>query len=120
MSCQKHNLATLDAARIGRNSSRKRVFYLGFHSYSGGPGCCWNTSYWVKNIKKGKLWELYLSAEDSSNYRSRLYNGTYTVEELRDYFESVDFELAEDEWRDMGLGMAADVLFVDSVNLAAR
>jgi hypothetical protein len=27
---------------------RQRVFYLGYHEYSAGPGLCWHTEYWVK------------------------------------------------------------------------
>lgn len=98
------------ATRRTVKSTRKRVFYLGYHSYSGGPGCCWSAAYWVKKIGKGELWELYLSSENSTSYRSRIYDGVYSVAEIRDYFESVDFELEEDEWREIGLGLAAEIV----------
>ena len=53
---------------------------------------------------------LMRSSKHTSAYKNRQYNGTYLVQELRDYFWYVEFELTEDEWRDMGLGIAADVL----------
>ena len=48
----------------------------------------------VKKIQKGTLWELYCSQEESLSYRE--YCGTYEVDELRTYFEEVDFDLEED------------------------
>ncbi|MDD9960184.1 MAG: hypothetical protein OXU66_14790 [Gammaproteobacteria bacterium] len=86
---------------------RKRVFDLGEHWYSGAPGLSWVTNYWVKKIQKGTLWELYCSQEESLSYRE--YCGTYEVDELRAYFDDVDFNLEEDRWREMGLGLAADI-----------
>lgn len=88
--------------------SRKRLFDLGRHWYSGAPGLSWVTNYWVKKIQKGTLWELYCSQEESLSYRE--YCGTYEVDELRAYFEEVDFDLEEDRWREMGLGLTADVI----------
>ena len=88
--------------------SRQRVFDLGRHWYSGAPGLSWVTNYWVKKIQKGTLWELYCSQEESLSYRE--YCGTYEVDELRTYFEEVDFDLEEDHWREMGLGRAADLV----------
>ncbi len=88
--------------------SRKRVFDLGEHWYSGAPGLSWVTNYWVKKIQKGTLWELYCSQEESLSFRE--YCGTYEVEELRAYFEQVGFNLDEDQWREMGLGCAADIV----------
>ena len=88
--------------------SRQRVFDLGEHYYSGAPGLSWVTNYWVKKIQRGTLWELYCSQEESLSYRE--YCGTFEVEELRTYFEEVDFNLDEDQWREMGLGRAADIV----------
>ena len=88
--------------------SRQRVFDLGRHWISSAPGLSWVTNYWVKKIQKGTLWELYCSQEESLSYRE--YCGTYEVDELRTYFEEVDFDLEEDHWREMGLGRAADIV----------
>jgi len=88
--------------------SRQRVFDLGEHYYSGAPGLSWVTNYWVKKIQRGTLWELYCSQEESLSYRE--YCGTFEVEELRTYFEEVEFNLDEDQWRGMGLGRAADIV----------
>ena len=78
--------------------SRQRVFDLGEHWYSGAPGLSWVTNYWVKKIQKGTLWELYCSQEESLSYRE--YCGTYEADELRAYFDDVDFDLEEDRWRE--------------------
>jgi len=92
----------------GSRRGRQRLFNLGEHRYSGAPGLSWVTNYWVKIIQKGTLWELYCSQEESLSYRE--YCGTYEVEELRTYFDEVDFDLEEDHWREMGLGRAADIV----------
>ena len=94
----------------GSKRGRQRVFNLGYHTYSGGPGCCWNANYWVKRVRRGEQWELYISSETALSYRYRLYNGTYSAMNLRDYFESVGFELEEDHWRELGLGYLAEVI----------
>ena len=88
--------------------SRKRVFDLGRHWISSAPGLSWVTNYWVKKIQKGSLWELYCSQEESLSYRE--YCGTYEVDQLRTYFDEVDFDLEEDQWREMGLGLTADIV----------
>lgn len=97
----------------GSKRGQQRVFTMGYHTYSGGPGCCWSANYWIKKINKGKAWELYLSSEEALSYRYRIYNGTYSAEQLRDYFESVDFDLDEDHWREIGLGYPAEVIVLD-------
>jgi hypothetical protein len=88
--------------------SRKRLFDLGRHWYSGAPGLSWETNYWVKKIKKGSAWELYCSLEGSLSVRE--YNGIWGVNELRNYFEEINFELSEDEWLWMGLGRGAELI----------
>ena len=93
--------------------SRQRVFDLGEHWYSGAPGLSWVTNYWVKKIQKGTLWELYCSQEESLNYRE--YCGTFEVDQLRDYFEEVEFDLEEGQWRKIGLGRKAVIYFTPDV-----
>ncbi len=102
----------------GSKRGRQRVFTMGYHTYSGGPGCCWSCNYWIKKIEKGTAWELYLSSESALSYKDRLYNGTYSAEHLRDYFESVDFELEEDHWREIGAGRTAEVVPLRSIRKA--
>lgn len=88
--------------------TRKSVFYLGEHAYASMPGCDWRTHYWAKRIEEGKRWELYCSIEDAP--RDRQYAGTFTPVELRAEFAAVGFELAEEEWQSLGLGLKAEVL----------
>ena len=97
----------------GSKRGRQRVFTMGYHTYSGGPGCCWSANYWIKKINQGKAWEVYLSSESALSYKYRHYNGTYSAEHLRDYFESVDFELDEVHWREIGLGYPAEVIALE-------
>ena len=90
--------------------SRQRVFDLGSHSYMGAPGCSWSTNYWVKRITANE-WELYASQEGSLSKRECA--GLFTVEELRDYFDSVSFWLDEDRWATIGLAHKAVVIGLD-------
>ena len=80
---------------------RQRVFYLGSHEYSAGPGLYWRTEYWVKRQRKGEAWELFATSPEDSG-KQRLSMGEYTPHEVREYFESVDFEITGDEWYAMG------------------
>lgn len=80
---------------------RQRVFYLGNHAYSAGPVLCWQTEYWVKRLRKGEAWEVFATMPETSG-RQRLSMGDYTHHEVREYFESVDFEITSDEWYAMG------------------
>ena len=93
--------------------SRKRVFDLGEHLYSGAPGPCWRTNYWVKKLGKGEEWELYCSQEKS--LRTREYSGTFAPTELRQYFDDIEFYLDEEEWLDLGLGYTADIIDIREV-----
>ena len=88
-----------------------RVFDLGEHEYSGAPGLSWRTNYWVKKIRKGEKWELYCSQENS--LRKREYAGTYSPDELHEYFDEVGFHLEDWQWREMGLAYTADILVLD-------
>lgn len=94
----------------GSKRGRQRVFAMGYHTYSGGPGCCWSANYWIKKKNRGNAWELYVSSEEALSYRYRLYNGTYTPQDLRNYFDTVDYELDEDHWREIGLGYSAEII----------
>ena len=80
---------------------RQRVFYLGNHAYSGGPGLCWQTEYWVKRLRKGEAWEIFATSPETSG-RQRISMGECTPHEVREYFESVNFEITRGEWYAMG------------------
>jgi hypothetical protein len=64
---------------------RQRVFYLGYHEYSAGPGLCWQTEYWVKRLRRGEAWELFGTMPETSG-KQRLSMGEHTPEEAREYF----------------------------------
>ena len=93
--------------------TRKRVFDLGYHFYSGAPGLSWQTNYWVKKLGKGEEWELYCSQEES--LRKREFAGTYKPDELREYFDQVEFYLEEWEWLELGLAYTAEVIDLDEL-----
>ena len=80
---------------------RKRIFYLGNHVYSAGPGLSWCTEYWVKRIQRGAAWEIYCTNPEETG-RQRLWMGEYNPESLREYFDDVGFEMAEWPWWEMG------------------
>ena len=79
---------------------RQRVFYLGVHSYSAGPGYSWNTEYWVKRINRGRDWEVYCTTEETG--RKRQLMDTCDPDEVREYFDSVNFVISDKEWFEMG------------------
>ena len=91
--------------------TRKRVFDLGRHSYSGAPGLSWTTNYWIKRLGKGEYWELYGSIEPALSRRE--YAGTFTPDELRQYFEDVGFYMDDRDWREYGLGFSAEVCRIE-------
>ena len=80
---------------------RQHVFYLGPHHYAAGPGFSWSTEYWVKRIDRGKHWDIYCTNPKESG-RQRLFFKLCDPEEVREYFESVEFELSDEEWWKMG------------------
>ena len=90
--------------------TRKQVFDLGTHSYSGAPGLSWRTNYWIKRLGKGEYWELYASLEPALSRRE--YSGTFTPGQLRQYFEDVGFYMDDQDWRDYGLGWNAEVNYI--------
>ena len=70
---------------------RKRLYYIGKHSYSGMPGCSWTTDYWIKRLGAGHQWELYCTAEGCG--RQKVLYGTFNRVELMEYFDAVQFNL---------------------------
>ena len=94
---------------------RQRVFYLGYHEYSAGPGLCWHTKYWVKRLRKGEAWELFGTMPDVSGPQ-RISMGEHTPDEAREYFESVGFEITNAEWYAMGWRSpeGAEILLIDA------
>tara|TARA_A100001037_G_scaffold271935_2_gene267750 strand:- start:1199 stop:1702 length:504 start_codon:yes stop_codon:yes gene_type:complete len=80
---------------------RKRVFYLGPHHYAAGPGFSWSTEYWVKRVERGKKWEIYCTHPQESGSQ-RLFFRLCDPEEVREYFESVEFEISDEEWWEIG------------------
>ena len=101
-----------DFIKVSKPRTRKRVFDLGTHSYSGAPGLSWRTNYWIKRLGKGEYWELYASLEPALSRRE--YSGTFTPDQLRQYFEDVGFYMDDQDWRDYGLGFTSEVLDFDS------
>jgi len=89
---------------------RKRVYYLGSHSYSGMPGCSWTTDYWIKRIGNGHQWELYCTDEGS---RAKVLYGVFSRAELKEYLESVEFEMDADYFEAIGIPMNEEVINLD-------
>jgi len=50
--------------------------------------------------------------------RSRQYAGTFTPTELREEFDAVGFELDEEVWQSIGLGLKADVIDITDPEVA--
>ncbi len=91
----------VNATRTIPEIPRKRVFYLGPHGYSAGPGLSWCTEYWVKRIQRGAAWEIYCTNPEETG-RQRVWTGEYSPESLREYFDDVGFEMADGLWWEMG------------------
>ena len=96
-------------ARISR--PRKRLYYLGTHSYSGMPGSSWRTEYWIKRVGKGHEWELYCTAEDYG--RSKVLYGVFNQVELLQYFDEVQFEVDVDFFEELGINLGETVFNLD-------
>lgn len=84
-------------------------FYLGSHSYSAGPGCSWTTEYMIQRLDDGDTRELFVTEEeallpDDEDVADPEFTsmGHFTTEALKEYFESVRFEISEAEWDAMG------------------
>ena len=96
-------------ARISR--PRKRLYYLGTHSYSGMPGNSWRTEYWIKRVGKGHEWELYCTAEGYG--RSKVLYGVFSRVELLGYFDEVQFEVDADFFEELGINLGETVFNLD-------
>jgi len=96
-------------ARISR--PRKRLYYLGTHSYSGMPGNSWRTEYWIKRVGKGHEWELYCTAEGYG--RSKVLYGVFSRVELLQYFDEVQFEVDADFFEELGINLGETVFSLD-------
>lgn len=95
--------------RVSR--SRKRLYYLGTHSYSGMPGSSWRTEYWIKRIGSGHQWELYCTAEGYG--RSKVLYGVFSRVELLGYFDEVQFEVDADLFEELGINLGETVFNLD-------
>jgi len=93
--------------------SRQRVFDLGKHRHTCASGLSRVTNYWVRKIQRGTLWELYRAQEDALHRRE--YCGTFSADQLRDYFDGVGLELDESHWLGIGLGRCAELLLTPGV-----
>ena len=90
---------------------RKKLYYLGTHSYSGMPGNSWRTEYWIKRISKGHEWELYCTAEGYG--RSKVLYGVFGNVELIQYFDEVQFEVDADFFEQLGINLNETVFNLD-------
>ena len=93
---------------------RKRVFWIGKHDYSVGPGSGWSKEYWVKRIDQDRKWEIYCTHLENSG-RTRIWMGTFNPEEVRKYFEEVGFHISHEDWCGMGwhASSGAEVINID-------
>ena len=96
-------------ARISR--PRKRLYYLGTHSYSGMLGSSWRTEYWIKRVGGGHLWELYCTAEGYG--RSKVLYGVFSRVQLLQYFDEVQFEVDAVFFEELGISLGETVFNLD-------
>ncbi len=96
-------------ARISR--PRKRLYYLGTHSYSGMPGSSWRTEYWIKRVGGGHQWELYCTAEGYG--RQKVLYGVFNRVDLLQYFDEVQFEVHADLFEELGINLGETVFNLD-------
>lgn len=90
---------------------RKKLYYLGTHSYSGMPGNSWSTKYWIKRVGGGHKWELYCTAEGYGRQKV-LYDVLNRVELIK-YFEEVQFEIDADFFNALGIPIGESVFNLD-------
>jgi hypothetical protein len=91
--------------------SRKRLYYLGTHSYSGIPGSSWRTEYWIKRVGGGHQWELYCTAEGYG--RQKVLYETFNRVELMEYFSSVQFDMDATFFETIGIHQGETVINLD-------
>ena len=94
----------------GSRRGKQSVFNLGYHFHSCNPGSHWSANYWIKKKRGGIRWELYCAFDGGLSYRNRVFGGEYSALELKDYLSSINFELEEEHWREIGLGFPAEVV----------
>ena len=90
---------------------RKKLYYLGAHSYSGMPGSSWSTQYWIKRVGGGHQWELYCTAEGYG--RQKVLYGVFNRVELMKYFEEVQFEVDTDFFEALGIPVGESIFNLD-------
>ena len=95
--------------RISR--PRKRLYYIGKHTYSGMPGSSWTTEYWIKRLGVGHQWELYCTAEGYG--RQKVLYGTFNRVELMEYFDSVQFDVDATFFEVIGIHQGETVFNLD-------
>ena len=95
--------------RVSR--SRKRLYYLGTHSYSGMPGSSWRTEYWIKRVGGGHQWELYCTVEGYG--RQKVLYETFNRVELMEYFSSVQFDMDATFFETIGIHQGETVINLD-------
>jgi len=105
----KFSNSPLHKKRVSR--SRKRLYYLGTHSYSGMPGSSWRTEYWIKRVGGGHQWELYCTAEGYG--RQKVLYETFNRVELMEYFSSVQFDMDATFFEAIGIHQGETVINLD-------
>ena len=90
---------------------RKKLYYLGTHSYSGMPGSSWTTEYWIKRLGLGHQWELYCTGEGYG--RQKVLYGTFNRVELMEYFDSVQFDMDTTFFETIGIHQGETVFNMD-------
>jgi hypothetical protein len=90
---------------------RKKLYYLGVHSYSGMPGSSWTTKYWIKRVGGGHQWELYCTAEGYG--RQKVLYGVFNRVELIKYFDEVQFDLDDDFFEALGIPLGETIFNLD-------
>ena len=55
----------------------------------------------MKRVERGKKWEIYCTHPQESGSQ-RLFFQLCDPEEVREYFESVEFEISDEEWWEIG------------------
>jgi hypothetical protein len=58
------------------------------------------SEFWVKRVKRGTRWELYGTDEETG--KARTWMGEYSPEGIRRSFDSVEFNISDGEWEEMG------------------
>ncbi len=99
-------------SHVGRiRRPRKKLYYLGAHSYSGMPGNSWSTQYWIKRVGEGHQWELYCTVEGYG--RQKVLYGVFNRVELLQYFDEVQFEVDADFFEELGINLGETVFNLD-------